>query len=347
MQNPDLLLENYDYSLPKELIASRPLEQRSESKLLVYHCQSGDVFHKKFSDLPGLLPDDSMLVLNQSKVFPARLKGHKASGGKCEVFLLSLRSQNGLYPVMIKTSGKKKQGDQFQLQDLCATLEKIEDDGTFMVRFNVSDSELLNMVDQIGEIPIPPYIRGGVSDEKDRTTYQTVYARHEGSVAAPTAGLHFTPELLKELEEKGVPAAYVTLHVGAGTFKTVSDADITKHKMHEELFTIEKKDLERLNQGRKRIAVGTTSLRVLESTVNEKGAIDFSGDFAPTDIFLYPSVQVKSIAGLITNFHLPKSSLIMLVSALIGREKTLELYQIAIDHKYRFFSYGDAMLIIR
>lgn len=347
MDNPDLLLKNYDFNLPEKLIASRPVSVRSESKLLVYNIKTNEVLHKKFYEIKDILPKDSLLVLNESKVFPCRLYGKKTSGGKCEVFLLSLIDDKGIYPAMIKTSGKKSIEDEFFFGDLKATISSIEEDGTFKIKFNISPEKLLDVLEDIGNIPIPPYIRGGISDELDIETYQTVYAGTSGSVAAPTAGLHFTHELFKSLQENGIDQAYVTLHVGAGTFKPVTTDSILDHKMHGESFTISKESLDKINSGKKRFAVGTTSLRVLESCTDKEGKIHFDGEMQETDIFLHPGKDVGSIDGLITNFHLPKSSLIMLVSALIGRKKTLELYQIAIENEYRFFSYGDAMLIIR
>ncbi len=343
----DLKLESYNYELPEEFIASRPVPNRSESKLLVYYAAEDRVEHKKFHDIQNILPKDSLLVLNESKVFPCRLIGNKKSGGKCEVFLLSLIHKDLAYPALIKTSGKKNIGDEFYFDNLTAKIIGRIEDGSFLISFNLSPSELLDKLNQIGKIPIPPYIRGGVADEKDEQTYQTVYAGTSGSVAAPTAGLHFTQNLFNELEKKGVQKAFVTLHVGAGTFKPVTHESILDHKMHSESFMISSEDLKKINSTKNRFAVGTTSLRALESCTDKKGQIHFDGDMKDTDIFLYPGKDVHSIKGLITNFHLPKSSLLMLVSSLIGREKTLELYEVAKENNYRFFSYGDAMLIIR
>ena len=349
MQNPDLLLATYDFDLPKELIAERPIPGRHNSKLLVYFAQEDRVEHKNYTDLPQILSSENLLVFNQSKVFPCRLLGNKTTGGKCEVFILSLIHQNGLYPAMIKTSGKKNAGDKYQFGELEVEIIDRADDGSFLIRFNIDENELLNILEKQAHIPIPPYIRGGEADEKDIEDYQTVYANKVGSVAAPTAGLHFTQELFKNLENKGVKKSFVTLHVGAGTFKPVSTDNILEHKMHSEFFEIDKENLALINNyNKKLIAVGTTSLRVLESCSDENGKISFdSDDMGETDIFLYPGKPVHSIAGLITNFHLPKSTLLMLVSSLIGREKALELYNIAIENKYRFFSYGDGMIIIR
>ena len=348
MKNEDLLTESYDYDLPNELIASRPMKQRAESRLMVYKVETEEVIHAKFKDLPDFLDSDSLLVLNQSKVFPCRLVGKKPTGGKVEVFLLSLEDTGGFYPALVKTNGTKKQGETYILGDLIATNKGVNEEGNFLLAFNKDKKEFLNILEAQAKVPIPPYIRGGESDEQDKLDYQTVYAKDQGSVAAPTAGLHFTEELFSHLESKGIDKAFVTLHVGLGTFKPVSSEQILEHKMHSEFYQITTENLEKINSKKNRIAVGTTSLRVLESSY-KNGKIEFSPSqgMEATDIFLYPGKEVKSITGLITNFHLPKSTLLMLVSSLIGRKKALDLYQTAIDEKYRFFSYGDAMLILR
>ncbi len=346
--NPDLLLASYDYDLPEASIADRPVAGRQNSKLLVYRVKTDSVEHRHYFDLPDILDPKDHLVLNESKVFPCRLIGVKPTGGRCEVFILSLIKTKNSYPALIKTSGKKHIGDRFIFGGLIATLSNISDDGSFYVEFNMSDEKLLETLEKIGKIPIPPYIRGGVADEKDLEDYQTVYAGTMGSVAAPTAGLHFTPELFEGLKVKGIDKSFVTLHVGAGTFKPVSTQNILEHSMHEEFYSIDEEALKsiRAHQGNI-IAVGTTSLRVLESQSDDRGFIKETDGFQATDIFLYPGKKVHSIKGLITNFHLPKSTLLMLVSSLIGREKALELYKIAIENDYRFFSYGDGMIIIR
>ena len=349
MQNPDLQLASYDFELPQKLIASRPIKGRHNSKLLVYRASTNEVEHRHYYDLPEILNSENLLVFNQSKVFPCRLLGNKPTGGAVEVFILSLIHEDGLYPAMIKTSGKKKIGDQFQFDDLTVEIKDRVDDGSFLVEFNLEQRDLLNFLEHKAQIPIPPYIRGGKADESDKEDYQTVYAKEAGSVAAPTAGLHFTGELLEKLKQNGINQAFVTLHVGAGTFKPVTTDSILDHKMHSEYYNIDPENLKLINQYQKKlIAVGTTSLRVLESCSDQEGKISFESDgLESTDIFLYPGVSINSIAGLITNFHLPKSTLIMLVSALVGREKTLELYDIAIKNNYRFFSYGDGMIILR
>jgi len=344
----DLLLSSYDFDLPPELIASRPVADRHSSKLLVFNEETGEITHSHYREIASFLPINSTLVFNRSRVFPCRLIGKKTSGGEAEVFVLSLLHNNDLYPAMIRASGKRKIGDTFNFDKLVAQVEEINGDGTFQVKFNLKEEELINYLETYGKIPIPPYIRNGQSDDLDKVTYQTVYAKESGSVAAPTAGLHFSDELLKDLENKGHHLASVTLHVGAGTFAPVKSENILDHQMHQEFYSIDHENLQKIQSAKFRIAVGTTSLRTLESSwKNNQIIFDSDKGMEGTSIFLHPGKMVHSIDALITNFHLPKSSLIMLVSSLIGREKTLELYKIAIENKYRFFSYGDGMLILR
>ena len=344
MIKDDLLLSSYQFDLPEELIAQRPIEN---SRLLVYRISTGEIIHDYFENIGNFLPENSLLVFNRSKVFPSRLIGQKSSGGKAELFLLSLTSIDDLYLVLIKTRSKKKLGDVFLFENgLTAIIKKIEIDGTFGVEFN--QKNLRQFLDSFAKIPIPPYIRNGESDQIDKIDYQTIYAKEEGSVAAPTAGLHFKPNLLSKLKSQSIEQAFVTLHVGLGTFRPVSTSNITEHHMHSENFFIDNENLDLINQSRKFnkkiIAVGTTSLRVLESSFGKDMKAD---EVYSTNIFLHPGKSIQSIDGLITNFHLPGSSLLMLVSSLISRQKALELYQIAIKEKYRFFSYGDGMLILR
>lgn len=346
MNKTDLLTESYHYDLPAHFIADRPAPKREESKLMVYDQDFDRITHTTFKNLPDFLKSGDMLVLNQSKVFPCRLLGQKSSGGKAELFILSLIDQDGIYPAMIRSNGKKHLGDIYHFGDLEAKIVGVPEAGDFLVSFNLGPKRLLQYLEAKAHIPIPPYIRGGIADEKDKNDYQTVYAKKMGSVAAPTAGLHFTEKVFEDCESKGIDKAFVTLHVGAGTFKTVSSENINDHKMHSEFYEIERDQLEKINKASRRIAVGTTSLRVLESSYRA-GEITFNPPIESTEIFLHPGVNVHSIGGLITNFHLPKSTLLMLVSSLLGREKTLELYKVAIENKYRFFSYGDAMLILR
>lgn len=337
----DHQLSSYDYELPPELIAARPVPDRHSSRLLVYDEAKDEVIHSTFRELPRFLPEHSTLIFNRSKVFPCRLLGKKSTGGEAEVFLLTVTPVNGTYEALIRTTGKKKIGDIFSFGELAARVDGINPQGTFQVSFNVGEAELLSILEKIGKIPIPPYIRDGESDEEDKRTYQTVYAKETGSVAAPTAGLHFSEELLEELQKKGHELASVTLHVGMGTFAKVKTENILEHKMHEEIYAIDPENLQKIQDAKYRIAVGTTSLRTLESFAKTGEAT------SATSIFLHPGVEVKSIDALITNFHLPKSTLLMLVSSLIGREKTLELYRLAVRERYRFFSYGDGMLILR
>lgn len=344
----DLLLQSYDFDLPPELIAERPVADRHSSRLLVYDEAKNEVTHSFYHKIGDFLPPASTLVFNRSKVFPCRLIGKKTSGGEAEVFVLSLISEQGFYPALLRAAGKRRVGDEFHFDGLIAKLRVVKGDGTFFISFNCSHEELIAKLEHIGKIPIPPYIRNGISDELDKTTYQTVYAQETGSVAAPTAGLHFSQELLANLTGQGHKLATVTLHVGAGTFAPVKAENILEHKMHEEFFSIDQDNLKVIQDAKFRVAVGTTSLRTLESSWRD-GNVQFypSAGLKGTSIFLHPGKTAQSIDGLITNFHLPKSSLIMLVSSLIGREKVLELYQLAIQEKYRFFSYGDGMLILR
>lgn len=344
----DFDLNSYDFYLPPELIADRPVPDRHSSKLLVYDQTSDQVTHSSFANIHEFLPPEATLIFNRSKVFPCRLLGHKSTGGEAEVFVLSLLHHEGIYPVLIRASGKRKVGDAFYFGELKARLVKVSGDGTFGVEFNLSHEKLLETLEEIGKIPIPPYIRNGESDEFDKKNYQTVFAKETGSVAAPTAGLHFSEELLAKLTHKKFNLATLTLHVGAGTFSPVKAQNILEHKMHEEFYSIDQENLKKIQNAHYRVAVGTTSLRTLESSWDgENISFPSPGSMQSTSIFLHPGKPVHSIEALVTNFHLPKSSLLMLVSALVGREKTLEIYQEAIEKKYRFFSYGDGMLIKR
>ena len=347
----DTLVSAYDFDLPVELIAQRPIDSkdRAKSRLMIYNARTNEVIHETFHNIGKYLPKESTLVFNQSKVFPSRLIGKKESGGKAELFFLDhVPNDLGLYGVLIRTTSKKHLGSQYFFADgFSVELCELGIDGTFKVKVNLPEnySTLMSYLEVHALIPIPPYIRKGESDESDKTDYQTVYSKHIGSVAAPTAGLHFTDKLLSDLKTNSVDTAFVTLHVGLGTFRPVSVDNIKDHVMHEETYFIDQENLERIKKAKNVFSVGTTSLRVLESSLREES-------FEPnkmfhTSIFLHPGVDVKSIQGLITNFHLPQSTLLMLVSSLVGRKKTLELYKEAVKEKYRFFSYGDAMMIIR
>ncbi|MBT7609929.1 MAG: tRNA preQ1(34) S-adenosylmethionine ribosyltransferase-isomerase QueA [Bacteriovoracaceae bacterium] len=344
----DLKLSSYHFDLPERLIAMRPTEKRDQCRLLVYNAKKDMIKHAKFKDLHHYLPDNSLLVRNQTKVLPCRLLGQKSTGAKCEVFILGPFGGMSIQNVLIKSSAKKKLGDDFIFSNqLSGKIIEINKDRTFQLQFNLEGTAFENVLDEIAKIPIPPYIRNGESDKRDIDDYQTIYAKVPGSVAAPTAGLHFTNEVMDNLKSKNIATANVTLHVGMGTFAPVNTEDLRNHIMHSEKFFVEKEELEKLNNKNERIAVGTTSLRVLETIYNGNEFKQRVEGVDETNIFLYPGKEVKSIKGMITNFHLPESSLLMLVSALIGRVKTLELYQEAINKKYRFFSYGDAMLILR
>jgi len=347
----DTLVQSYDFLLPEELIAQRPInsKDRAQSKLLVYNQKTNEVIHDKFINIGKYLPENTTLVFNQSKVFPSRLIGNKPSGGKAELFFLSITPDSeGLFEVLLKTRSKKNLGDVFIFAEgMKVELKKINSAGTFGISFELPSeySSLMSYLEANALIPIPPYIRKGESDEQDKKDYQTVYSKDVGSVAAPTAGLHFTNDLLNTLKARDVKTAFVTLHVGLGTFRPVMVDELKDHVMHEETYQIDQENFDKIQKAKNIIAVGTTSLRVLESACKNPA---FSPDkFHQTSIFLHPGVNVESIQGLVTNFHLPKSTLLMLVSSLIGRKKTLELYQLAVENKYRFFSYGDGMLILR
>lgn len=356
INDSDLLVKNYSYELPEELIAQRPATPRDSSRLLIYKEETDEIIHETFKNLSKYLPKESCLIHNNSRVFPCRLKAQKPSGGAAELFLLSLTpNEKGEYPCLIKSSSKKKEGDIFKiLSHKGESLGEMElsgkgSDGTFFIK-PLQGQELSQWVYEEGKVPIPPYIRKGDSDQQDLEDYQTVYAgkekEEEGSVAAPTAGLHFTENVFKSLEEKNISRNFVTLHVGLGTFRPVKAESLKDHTMHSENFFVKQEQWKSILKAKKRIAVGTTSLRVLESLWENRNESVWE-EMNETSIFLHPGVEVQSIDGLLTNFHLPESTLLMLVSSLIGREKTLELYKIAVKEKYRFFSYGDAMLILR
>jgi len=342
--NKDLLLSSYQFDLPSELIAQRPVYPRHKSRLLVYDENSNEVIHTTFENISEYLPKDSSLVLNQSKVFPCRLMGEKKTGAKIEAFILSIKDDSLTYPCLVKSSKKKKVGDTYLFtQGIVGTIVSVNDNGTFNLSFN---KDIHDVLDICGKIPIPPYVREGLSDELDLIDYQTTFAKELGSVAAPTAGLHFTSQVFDSLKGKNIHEEFVTLHVGMGTFAPVKSNMITEHVMHKESFFVEESSWKNIVDAKKRFAVGTTSLRVLESLWEKRDEV-VPHRMYDTDIFLHPGIEVQSIDGLITNFHLPESTLLMLVSSLIGREKTLQLYKLAIKEKYRFFSYGDGMLIIR
>ncbi len=335
---------DFFYELPEELIAQHPVEPRDSSRLLVYDRSKKTIQHKHFYDIINFLRDDDVLVINNTKVLPVRLYGNKeGTNGKIE-FLLLKRLDLKTWEVVLKPGKKAKVGSKFVFgNELKATVVKIIEGGMRVVEFEY-DGVFEDILNRIGEMPLPHYIKEQIKD-KDR--YNTVYAEYTGSAAAPTAGLHFTPELMQKLREKGVAFAEVLLHVGLGTFRPVKEDDILNHQMHSEYYEIDEKTAEFLNQakkqGRRIISVGTTSVRVLESCSDENGVLH--AKTGETNIFIYPGYKFKVIDGLITNFHLPESTLIMLVSAFMGREETIAMYNEAVKEKYRFFSFGDSTFI--
>lgn len=336
---------DFYFDLPKELIAQDPLEDRSSSRLLTLNKESGEVNHHTFTDIVDFLNPGDCLVLNNTKVIPARLFGVKEdTGAHVEVFLLK-RIDDCRWETLVRPGKKLRPGARVVFGDgrLKAEIQDVLEEGNRLVRFEY-DGIFEEILDSLGEMPLPPYITHKLQD-KDR--YQTVYAKYEGSAAAPTAGLHFTKELLREVEAKGVKIAYVTLHVGLGTFRPVKVDDVTNHHMHSEFYMINKEAADTINEakanGKRVICVGTTSCRTIESAADENGHIEPCED--NTEIFIYPGYRFKVLDALITNFHLPESTLVMLVSALAGKESVLNAYQNAIDERYRFFSFGDAMFI--
>jgi S-adenosylmethionine:tRNA ribosyltransferase-isomerase len=330
--------------LPEELIAQKPLEKRDESRLMVLDKNTGEIEHKIFKDVLDYLKEGDCLVLNNTRVLPARLIGEKLeTKGKME-FLLLKRIDIDTWEVLVKPGKRAKIGAKFSFGNkLIAQVIDIGEEGARIVKFSY-DGVFEEILDELGSMPLPPYITEKLED-KER--YQTVYSKHEGSAAAPTAGLHFTKELLEKIKQKGVEIAFVTLHVGLGTFRPVKVENILEHKMHSEFYTIEKEEADKINnckkQGGRIIPVGTTSCRTLESVANEDGVLQAKSGW--TDIFIYPGYEFKVVDALITNFHLPESTLIMLVGALTGKENILNAYNTAVDEKYRFFSFGDAMFI--
>lgn len=335
---------DFDYYLPPELIAQRPLPRRDESRLLWLDRATETLSHRRFGDLPDLLKPGDVLVLNQSKVIPARLRGRKSTGGRVELLLVKPLDE-ATWQAMTHPGLKPGQEISFgEAGDFRATVTWIEEDGLRRVRFDRSGLDLRRAIDAVGEMPTPPYVREPLRSPEE---YQTVYASVEGSVAAPTAGLHFTEALLSRLRDRGFQLEFVTLHVGLGTFQPVKADLVSEHRMHAELCQIEPEVARRLtaarDAGRRLVAVGTTSVRTIESAADAEGRIrPFAGE---TSIFLYPGYHFKAVDVLITNFHLPRSTLLMLVSAFAGREPVLRAYAEAVERRYRFFSFGDAMLI--
>ena len=337
--------QDFYYELPEELIAQDPLEDRSSSRLLVLDKESGAVSHHVFKEIVNYLKPGDCLVINDTKVIPARLIGSKVgTDAKIEILLLK-RKENNIWETLVKPGKKAKIGTKISFGEglLIGEVVDIVEEGNRLIQFSY-EGIFEEILDQLGQMPLPPYITHQL---QDKNRYQTVYAKHTGSAAAPTAGLHFTPELLKQIEEIGVKIAKVTLHVGLGTFRPVKVDEITEHHMHSEFFQIDEDAAEKINStkdaGGRVICVGTTSCRTIESAADETGHLKACSGW--TEIFIYPGYQFKILDCLITNFHLPESTLIMLVSALAGREHVLAAYEEAVKERYRFFSFGDAMFI--
>ena len=337
---------DFDFELPQELIAQDPLEDRSSSRLLVLDKETGEYSHHVFREITEFLKPGDCLVLNNTKVIPARLFGEKeGTQAKIEILLLK-RRENDIWECLVKPGKKARPGAVIDFGEGLLTGEIIDvvDEGNRLIQFHY-EGIFEEILDQLGEMPLPPYITHKL---KDKNRYQTVYAKNEGSAAAPTAGLHFTKELLEKVKEKGVNIAHVTLHVGLGTFRPVKVDDVESHHMHSEFYIVEEDQAKLINDtkkaGKRVIAVGTTSCRTLESATGEDGILKAGSGW--TEIFIYPGYHFKMIDALITNFHLPESTLVMLVSALAGKENIMHAYEVAVQEKYRFFSFGDAMIII-
>jgi len=337
--------EDFCYELPEELIAQDPLPDRSASRLMVLGKNTGEIEHRTFTDITEYLHSGDCMVINDTKVIPARLIGARiGTDAKIEVLLLKRKSDH-VWETLVKPGKKARIGTRISFGEgkLIGEVIDIVEEGSRLIRFEY-EGIFEEILDELGQMPLPPYIKHQL---KDNDRYQTVYAKNPGSAAAPTAGLHFTPELLKEIENQGVDIAHVTLHVGLGTFRPVKVDDVEDHHMHSEFYRIEESEAKKINQakesGHKVICVGTTSCRTVESAADENGRLRECSGW--TDIFIYPGYQFKVLDELITNFHLPASTLIMLVSALAGRENILNAYEVAVQERYRFFSFGDAMLI--
>lgn len=338
-------VKDFDYDLPQELIAQDPLEDRSSSRLLVLDKDTGRTEHKVFRDILSYMRKGDCLVINDTKVIPARLIGSReGTDAKIEILLLK-RKENDIWETLVKPGKKAKIGTVILFGNglLKGRVVDVVEEGNRLIQFSY-EGIFEEILDELGQMPLPPYITHQL---QDKNRYQTVYAKHEGSAAAPTAGLHFTKELLREIADKGVEIAHITLHVGLGTFRPVKVDEVLEHHMHSEFYIVEESEAEKINHAKRAggriICVGTTSCRTLESAVGEDGILKASSGW--TEIFIYPGYQFKILDGLITNFHLPESTLVMLVSALAGRGHILNAYQEAIKERYRFFSFGDAMLI--
>lgn len=345
-------ISEFDYELPENLIAQLPADKRENSKMLVLDKNKQTLEHKHFFDITDYIDSNSILVLNNTKVLPARLYGTKETGAKIEVFLLESQNKTNYWSCLIKPSKRVKPDNIITISEELKVrpIKRLEDDGEWLVEL-IYDGDLFDILHKVGNIPLPPYIERKLKSDElkqfDMERYQTVYAKDEGSVAAPTAGLHFTQEILEKLKAKGVEIVYVTLNVGLGTFRPVKCENILEHKMHSETFEITQEAADKINsakaQGKKLIAVGTTTVRTLETAYKKYGCLKACHDHS--ELFIYPPYEFKVIDSLITNFHLPKSTLLMLVSALAGKDFIFNAYKEAIKNEYRFFSYGDCMLI--
>ncbi len=347
-----MLLSEFDYKLPEELIAQKPSEKRENSKMMVLKRASGEILHEHFFNIVDLLDDNCILILNDTKVMPARLYGYKDTGAKIEVFLLK-EKENHKWEVLIRPSKRVRPGVVIKISNELSAevVMPLPEDGKWIVKM-IYEGDIFEILHRVGNIPLPPYIERKMADEDlkklDFERYQTVYAKDEGSVAAPTAGLHFTKDILKKLEEKGVQIGYVTLNVGIGTFRPVKCDNILDHHMDSEVFEIPASTAEMINrgkaEGKKIVAVGTTTVRTLETAAKLYGN-ELKACKAASELFIYPPFEFKVVNSLITNFHLPKSTLLMLVSALAGKDFIFKAYDEAIKNKYRFYSYGDCMFI--
>ncbi|MFI3300765.1 MAG: tRNA preQ1(34) S-adenosylmethionine ribosyltransferase-isomerase QueA [Candidatus Gastranaerophilales bacterium] len=348
-----MLLSEYDYELPDELIAQIPADKRENSKMLVLQPKNKSISHKHFYDIIDYFDENTLIVMNNTKVLPARLIGHKETGAKIEVFLLS-QKKDKIWDVLIKPSKRVSPNTVIKISDELSVkaIKRLEENGEWLVELIYQDDNVLNVLHRNGNIPLPPYIERKMESENikklDFERYQTVYAKDEGSVAAPTAGLHFTEEILEKLKNKNAELAYVTLNVGLGTFRPVQCENVLEHKMHSETFEITQETADMINNAKannkKIVAIGTTTVRTLETAFQKYGCIKACKD--SSELFIYPPYEFKVVDNLLTNFHLPKSTLLMLVSALAGKDFVFEAYRKAIENKYRFFSYGDCMLIL-
>lgn len=340
-----MIVDDFDYSLPEELIAQDPLEPRDSSRLLIMDKQSGQIRHSIFNQIGKELRKGDMLVVNDTKVLPARLFAHKDTGAAIEILLLKQVELN-LWQCLVKPGKKALPGTilKFSLEELEAKVEDFSEEGTRLIRF-YPKGDFFAVLDKLGTMPLPPYIKKPLIDQ---SRYQPVYAREKGSAAAPTAGLHFTPRLMEELQSQGILMTKIMLHVGLGTFRPVKSKYVEDHQMHSEFYRVSAESAQAINDARaaggRIIAVGTTAVRTMESIADEKGIISQAEGW--TQKYIYPGYDFKIVDGMITNFHLPKSTLIMLVSAMGGRDNVLKAYQTAIEEKYRFYSFGDAMLVV-